>query len=66
MYLRVNGALIFARGGSMVPMEELDGWLDADAHVAVVQSAVRGNMNTIRLWGGGTGFSRAYDTNIHL
>ena len=46
MYIRVNGALIFARGGSMVPMEELDGWLDADAHVAVVKSAVQGNMNT--------------------
>ena len=53
MYIRINGALILARGGSMIPMEELDGWMDADAHVALVKSAVEGNMNTIRLWGGG-------------
>jgi hypothetical protein len=26
MYIRINGALILARGGSMIPMEELDGW----------------------------------------
>eukprot|EP01050_Picozoa_sp_SAG11_P014087 SAG11_NODE_1701_length_4423_cov_2.759713_2_plen_717_part_00 len=60
MYLRVNGALIFARGGSMVPMDELDGWLDADAHVAALESAAAAQMNTIRLWGGGTFMPKAW------
>jgi hypothetical protein len=34
-------------------MEEMEGWIDSAAHVALVQSAVEGRMNTLRVWGGG-------------
>jgi beta-mannosidase len=53
MYFRVNGAAIFSRGANMIPMEELEGRLNADAHRILVQSAVDGRMNTLRVWGGG-------------
>ena len=38
MLLRVNGAVMFARGASMIPMEEMEGWMNADAHVEAVVS----------------------------
>jgi beta-mannosidase len=53
MLFRVNGAVIFSRGANMIPMEELEGRLDATAHRVLVQSAVDGGMNTLRVWGGG-------------
>jgi len=53
LYFRVNGALILSKGANMIPMEELEGWMDADAHIALVESAVDANMNTLRVWGGG-------------
>jgi beta-mannosidase len=34
-------------------MEELEGRLDASAHTRMVQNAVDGGMNTLRVWGGG-------------
>ena len=36
---RVNGAVVFSRGGSMVPMDLLNGRLSAQAHARVVMSA---------------------------
>jgi len=53
MFFRVNGAAIYARGGNLVPMEELEGRLDADAHAIMVNSAADANMNMMRIWGGG-------------
>lgn len=53
MIFRVNGAAIFARGANMIPMEELEGRLDADAHRYLVQSAAHANFNMLRVWGGG-------------
>lgn len=53
VYFRVNGALIFSRGANMIPMEALEGWMDADAHRQLVKSAVEANFNTLRVWGGG-------------
>eukprot|EP00662_Eupelagonemidae_sp_cell21_P023191 gene23191-26691_t len=35
MYFRVNGAVVLSRGANMIPMEELEGWLDAGAHTAL-------------------------------
>ena len=52
MMFRVNGAAVYARGGSMVPMDLLNGRLSAGAHRRVVQSAAEGNMNILRIWGG--------------
>ena len=53
LFLRVNGAPIYARGGNLVPMEELEGRLDAGAHQTLVNSAADAGMNIIRVWGGG-------------
>ena len=53
MIFRVNGAAIFARGANMIPMEELEGRLSADAHRYLVQSAAHAKFNMLRVWGGG-------------
>ena len=53
MYFRVNGALIWARGANVVPMDQLEGRLTDDAHRIMVQSAAKANMNMLRVWGGG-------------
>ncbi|CAK0819957.1 unnamed protein product [Prorocentrum cordatum] len=53
MYFRVNGAIIFSRGANMIPMEEIEGWMDAGAHAELVKSAAAANFNTLRVWGGG-------------
>ena len=53
LYFRINGAAIYARGGNVVPMEQLDGRLDAAAYAIMVRSAADANMNMARVWGGG-------------
>lgn len=53
MLFRVNGAPIFSRGANMIPMEELEGRLSAEAHTQLVKSSVDAGMNTLRVWGGG-------------
>lgn len=53
MFFRVNGAAIYARGGNLVPMEELEGRLDSQGYATLVHSAADANMNIIRVWGGG-------------
>lgn len=53
MFFRINGAAIYARGGNLVPMEELEGRLDAVAYATLVQSAADGGFNMMRIWGGG-------------
>jgi beta-mannosidase len=42
MMFRVNGAAVYARGGSMIPMDLLNGRLSAEAHRRLVQSAAEG------------------------
>jgi beta-mannosidase len=53
MFFRVNGAAIYSRGANMVPMEELEGRMDAEAHRILVKSSADAGMNTLRVWGGG-------------
>eukprot|EP00117_Sycon_ciliatum_P046191 scpid34575/ scgid33108/ Beta-mannosidase; Lysosomal beta A mannosidase; Mannanase len=53
MFFRVNGAAVFNRGANMIPMEELEGRMNAVAFSRLVQSAVDGRMNMLRVWGGG-------------
>ena len=53
MFFRINGAAIYARGANLVPMEELEGRLDAVAYATLVNSAADANANMIRIWGGG-------------
>ena len=53
MFFRINGAAIYARGADLVPMEEMEGRLDAVAYDTLVRSTTAANMNMIRIWGGG-------------
>ena len=53
MIYRVNGASIFARGGNMIPMEEMEGRQTALAYHNLVKSAADTGMNVFRVWGGG-------------
>ena len=50
MFYRVNGAPVYARGANKVPMDLLEGRMTAVAHRRLVQSAVEGNFNMLRLW----------------
>lgn len=60
MYFRINGALVWARGGNMVPMDQLEGRLDDEAHRELVRSAAAANMNMLRIWGGGMVLPEAF------
>ena len=53
MRYRINGAAFFARGSNVIPMDELEGRYQAEAHAQLVRSAHDGNMNVLRIWGGG-------------
>lgn len=53
MLWRVNGAVIWCKGANMIPMEEYEGRMTAEAHRQLVASAVAGGLNTLRVWGGG-------------
>ena len=53
MKLRVNGAAVYARGANIVPMDTQEGRFSALAHQRLVRSAAEGNMNVLRIWGGG-------------
>ena len=53
LFWRVNGAAVMPRGANQIPMEELEGRMSAVAHRRLVQSAVDGGLNTLRVWGGG-------------
>jgi beta-mannosidase len=67
MFFRVNGAALYSRGANLVPMEELEGRLDAEAHRILVRSAADAGMNTLRVWGGGIFFPSAlYDAADEL
>eukprot|EP00730_Choanoeca_flexa_P008569 TRINITY_DN12506_c0_g2_i18.p1 TRINITY_DN12506_c0_g2~~TRINITY_DN12506_c0_g2_i18.p1 ORF type:complete len:975 (+),score=156.28 TRINITY_DN12506_c0_g2_i18:81-2927(+) len=53
MLWRVNGMVMLAKGANMIPMEELEGRMSAEAHRRLVISAREAGMNTLRVWGGG-------------
>ena len=60
MAFRVNGALMFNRGGNVIPMEEMEGRMTVEAYNAMVASSAEAGMNTFRLWGGGIFPPRAF------
>ena len=53
MRFKLNGADVWARGGNMIPMEEMEGRRSAAAISQLVQSAAAANFNIFRVWGGG-------------
>jgi hypothetical protein len=44
----------------MIPMEELEGRLDGEAHRILVKSSADAGMNTLRVWGGGIFYPSAF------
>ena len=48
MLFRVNGAAVFSKGANVIPMDEFEGRMTADAHTIMVESAVASGMNTLR------------------
>jgi len=53
MFFRVNGAAFFARGANHIPFDELEGRVNSTQVRIMVQSAVDGRFNMLRIWGGG-------------
>jgi beta-mannosidase len=51
--MRVNGRDVFARGSNWIPADALAGRITPEAVRDLLQSAVDGNQNMIRVWGGG-------------
>ena len=49
----LNGVPIFARGANWVPPDMLTGAVTGETYRALVNLAVRANMNMLRVWGGG-------------
>eukprot|EP01059_Diplonema_ambulator_P005508 TRINITY_DN1525_c1_g1_i1.p1 TRINITY_DN1525_c1_g1~~TRINITY_DN1525_c1_g1_i1.p1 ORF type:complete len:931 (+),score=264.77 TRINITY_DN1525_c1_g1_i1:382-2793(+) len=60
MLIRVNGAVMFNRGGNMIPMEELEGRMSSMAYEQLVISSAEAGMNTFRVWGGGIFYPKAF------
>jgi len=60
MRFRVNGANVWARGGNMIPTEELEGRLNATTFRVMVASAAAAHMNVFRVWGGGIWYPTAF------
>ena len=52
LYFKVNGVPLYSRGANLIPMDELEGRINDAAYTRLVKSAVQGNFNTIRVWGG--------------
>lgn len=50
---KVNGADIWARGGNIIPIEEMEGRMAAATYERIVDAAADAGMNALRVWGGG-------------
>ena len=67
MRWNVNGAKVWSRGANLIPMDEMEGRLSVDAHVAMLRSARDAHYNTLRVWGGGSYYHDiVYDTADEL
>eukprot|EP01052_Picozoa_sp_SAG31_P020098 SAG31_NODE_1495_length_8102_cov_5.708021_3_plen_624_part_00 len=53
LMLRLNGVPVFGKGSNMVPMELLEGRIQAGMHTQIVRSAADAGMTVLRVWGGG-------------
>ncbi len=50
---QVNGTPIFAKGANWIPADSFYGRMTKERYAHLLQSAVDGNMNFLRIWGGG-------------
>lgn len=53
MKFRVNGREIFAKGANWIPTDALPSYQDEEKYRNLLEDAREGNMNMIRVWGGG-------------
>jgi beta-galactosidase/beta-glucuronidase len=60
LFLRVNGAAVWARGANVVPTEILEGRDTAERQQRLVASAAAAGFNTLRVWGGGVFLPKAF------
>jgi beta-mannosidase len=51
--IKVNGKLIFCKGGNWIPADALPNRLTESKYIELLGSCKDANMNMIRLWGGG-------------
>lgn len=50
---KVNGADLWARGGNIIPIDEMEGRFAAATYEKIVDAAADAGMNALRVWGGG-------------
>ena len=53
LYFENNGRKIFAKGSNWIPCDTLPSRMTEERYKSLLQSAVDGNQNIIRVWGGG-------------
>ncbi|MDK2972548.1 MAG: beta-mannosidase [Candidatus Sumerlaeota bacterium] len=58
--IRINGQPVFARGATWVPPDVLPGRVTDDAVRRMLDLAAAGNINLLRVWGGGVYESEAF------
>ncbi len=51
--LKFNGRVIFCKGSNWVPISNLTGAIEDSAYERLILAAKEGNMNMLRVWGGG-------------
>jgi len=54
MTLLVNGVPVLVRGSSLVPLETFNGRTSGARALRLLRSTLAANMNTLRVWGGGS------------
>jgi beta-mannosidase len=60
MYLKINGEPVFMKGANYIPQHNFLPELSRSDYAKVVQTAVKSNMNMLRVWGGGIYGSDAF------
>lgn len=53
MFFRVNDIDVFARGSNFIPMDVFESRISDEDIAVLLDAAVKGNQNVIRVWGGG-------------
>ncbi len=52
-YFQLNGVPVFIKGANYIPQDNFPSRVTANHYSKVIKSAVDGNMNMLRVWGGG-------------
>jgi beta-mannosidase len=60
MRFKINGADIWARGGNIIPTEEMEGRMSDTVYAQLVSSGAAAGFNVFRIWGGGIWAPQAF------